>query len=67
MGETEIPAEPPKLQPEEPAGKVWFDDGGLTDDDKTALDAALADYQKNPDAGTPWREALARIQDTLRP
>jgi hypothetical protein len=43
----------------------WFDDGELSDADKTALDAALADYQKDPDSGSPWQEVKARIQGKL--
>jgi hypothetical protein len=76
MSKSEILAELPKLKPEELAevqakldelaGEVWRDDGELTDTDKTALDAALADYQKNPDAGNPWDEVKARIQAKLR-
>jgi len=31
------------------------------------LDAALADYQKNPNAGSRWEEVEARIQAKLRP
>jgi hypothetical protein len=40
-------------------------DGELGDADKAALDAALADYQKNPNAGSPWREVKARVQGKL--
>lgn len=63
MSKAEILAELPKLRVEELAevqakldeltGEVWLDDGELTDADKAALDAALADYQKNPDARQP--------------
>jgi hypothetical protein len=77
MSKTEILAELPKLKPEELAevqakldelaGEVWLDDGELTDSDKTALNASLADYVKNPDAGSPWQEVKARIQAKLRP
>ncbi len=77
MSKTEILAELPKLRVEELAevqakldelvGEIWLDDGELTDADKAALDAALADYQKNPDAGSPWKEVEARIRARLRP
>jgi hypothetical protein len=76
MSKAEILAELPKLRPEELAevqakldelaGEVWLDDGDLSDQDKTALDAALANYQNNPDAGSPWEEVKARIQAKLR-
>jgi len=76
MSKSEILAELPKLKPEELAevqakldelaDEVWCDGGELTDADKTALDAALADYQKNPDAGSSWDEVKARIQAKLR-
>lgn len=77
MSKAEILAELPKLQPEELAevqakldelaGEVWLDSGELTDTDKTALDAALIDYQNNPDAGSPWEQVKARIQARLHP
>jgi hypothetical protein len=51
---------------DELTGETWRDDGELSADDKTALDAALADYQKSPDAGSPWEEVKTRIQDKLR-
>jgi hypothetical protein len=77
MSKAEILAELPKLRPEELAevqakldeltGEVWSDDAGLSDSDKSALDAALADYQKNPNAGSPWGEVEVRIRSRLRP
>jgi hypothetical protein len=77
MSKTEILAELPKLKAEELAevqakldelfGDVWLDDGELTDTDKRTLDAALADYRNNPDAGSPWEQVKARIQAKLRP
>ena len=76
MSKAEILAELPKLRLEELAevqakldelsGEVWLEDGELTDADKTALDAALADYQKNPDVGSSWEDVKARIQARLR-
>jgi hypothetical protein len=75
MSKAEILAELPNLKADELAevqakldellGETWLDDGELSDADKTALDAALADYQKNPDAGSPWQEVKARIQGKL--
>jgi putative addiction module component (TIGR02574 family) len=77
MGKAEILAELPRLQPDELAevqakldelaGEIWHDGGELTDADKTVLDAALADYQKNPDAGSSWEDVKARIQAKLHP
>ena len=74
---TEILDELPRLKVEELAavqakldelaGEVWLDGGELTDADKMALDAALADYQKNPDAGSSWAEVETRIRARLRP
>jgi len=76
MSKTEILAELPKLRPEELAevqakldelvGEVWLDGGELVDADKVALDEALAEYQKNPDAGSSWDEVKARMQSKLR-
>jgi hypothetical protein len=77
MSKAEILAELPKLKAEELAevqakldelaGEHWLDDGELTDADKIALDAALADYGKNPDAGSSWTEVEARVRAKLRP
>jgi hypothetical protein len=77
MSKAEILAELPKLKAEELAevqakldelaGEQWLDDGELADADKAALDATLADYAKNPDAGSPWIEVEARIRAKLRP
>ena len=76
MSKAEIIAELPNLKAEELAevqakldelaGETWLDDGELTDADKLALDAALGDYAKNPDAGSPWEEVKTRIQAKLR-
>ena len=76
MSKVEILAELPKLTAEELAevqarldelaGETWLDGGELTDPDKVALDAALAEYEKNPDAGSSWQEVEARIRAKLR-
>jgi len=76
MSKTEILAELPNLKPEELAevqakldelaGEQWLDNGELADTDKAALDAALADYAKNPDAGSSWTEVEARLRAKLR-
>ena len=77
MSKAEILAELPKLKTEELAevqgkldelaGEQWLDYGELADADKIALDATLADYGKNPDAGGSWTEVEARVHAKLRP
>ena len=77
MSKTEILLELPHLKPDELAevqakldelaGEVWLDGGELSGGDKAALDAAIADYQKNPDAGSSWEEAKGRIRARLHP
>ena len=75
MSKAEILAELPKLQPEErrevldriceldrAAEETWMDGGELTAQDKSLLEEALVDYQKSPDAGTPWEEVLNRLR-----
>ena len=76
MNKTEILIELPKLTPaelveiqtklDELVGEVWIDGGELTDADKATLNNALAEYQKNPDAGSSWEEVEARIRAKLR-
>jgi putative addiction module component (TIGR02574 family) len=76
MSKAEILAELPSLQPDELAevqakldelaGEGWLDDSELTDTDKSVLVAALTDYKKNPEAGSPWEEVRARIEAKLR-
>jgi hypothetical protein len=77
MSKTEILAELSNLQPaelaevqarlDELAGDAWLDGGELTKADKKALDAALAEYQANPDAGSSWPEVRSRIEKKLHP
>jgi hypothetical protein len=67
----------PRLSPEELAevqakldelaGNAWQDRGELSEGDKQVLDASLAAYEKDPDAGSRWDEVKARVQDRLRP
>ncbi len=69
MSKNEILAELPKLRPDELAevqakldeltGDVWLDGGELSDADKAALDFELAEYKKNPQAGSTWEEVQA--------
>ena len=75
MSMTEILAELPKLSPgeraavqaklDELAGAGWLDPE-LSEADKAALDSGLAEYQKNPNGGSPWAEVKARIEAKLR-
>jgi hypothetical protein len=77
MSKTEILAELSKLKPaelaevqaklDELAGDAWLDGGELSAADKAALDAGLAEYQANPDAGRPWQAVRSRIESRLRP
>lgn len=75
MSKAEIIEELPKLTTDELAdvqarldelaGEAWLDRGELSDADKSALDAALAEYQKNPEVGSSWQEVEARIRAKL--
>ena len=77
MSKAEIIAELPKLTTDELAdvqarldelaGEAWLDRGELSAADKSALDAALAEYQKNPEADSSWQEVEARIRAKLSP
>ena len=76
MSKAEIIAELPRLSPDdraevqakldELAAADWQDRGELTDADRRVLDAAIAEYQASPDAGSPWANVKARVQDRLR-
>lgn len=76
MSKAEIIAQLPRLSRaeraevqaklDELAGNDWHDGGELSDPDKQALDGALADYERSPDAGSPWDEVKARVQAKLR-
>jgi len=48
---------------DELAGEAWLDDGELSDAEKADLDAALAEYKKNPNSGSTWEEVEARIRE----
>ena len=74
MSTAEILEELAKLTPDERAeitakireidGTEWLDPE-LTDEDKRILDERLAEYEKNPDAGSTWEEVEARIRAKL--
>ena len=76
MSKVEILEELPKLTREERKeirsrlaeldGNLWLDaDDPLTDAEKALLDARLAAYEKDPDAGSSWAEVEARIRARL--
>jgi putative addiction module component (TIGR02574 family) len=77
MSKTEIieqlsqlsPAELAEVQAklDELAGTAWQDGGELSDADKEALDQTLAEYEKSPDAGSPWEQVKARVRSKLQP
>lgn len=76
MSKVEILEELPRLTREERKeirlrlaeldGSSWLDaDNPLTDAEKAMLDARLAAYEKDPDAGSSWGEVEARIRSRL--
>ena len=77
MSKVEILQELPKLTPEERKeirlklaeldDNNWLDDDDpLTDSEKALLEARLAAYEKDPDAGGSWEEVEARIRARLK-
>ena len=77
MSKADILAALPKLTPAERQevrlklarldGEAWLDtDDPLTDAEKALLDARLAAYEKDPDAGSSWEEVEARIRARLK-
>ena len=77
MSKSEILAELPKLAPGEREeiraklaeldGDGWLDAGDpLTNAEKALLNARLAAYEKDPDAGSSWEEVEARIRARLK-
>ncbi len=78
MSKTEILEELPKLTSDERReirlklaeldGDDWFDaDDPLTDAERALLEARLAAYAKDPDAGSSWEEVESRIRAKLNP
>jgi len=76
MSKVEILEELPRLSREERKevllrlaeldGSLWLDDDDpLTDAEKALLDARLAAYERDPDAGSSWAEVEARIRARL--
>ena len=77
MSFNDVIAELPKLSAEERQelrlqlarldGDNWIDASDpLTDGEKALLDARLAAYAKDPDAGSTWGEVEARIKARLK-
>jgi len=76
MSKTEMLEELPKLTAEERPeirlklaeldGDGWLDDDDLmTDEEKALLEARLAAYEKDPDAGSSWEEVESRVRARL--
>ncbi len=77
MSKTEILEALPKLTAEERHeirlklaeldGDGWLDDDDpLTDEEKALLEARLAAYEKDPDAGSSWEEVESRVRARLK-
>ena len=77
MSKSEILAELPKLRAED-RSEVFerlcqlqeedlLQGVGPTEAEKRLLDEALAEYRRDGDAGTPWREALRQMLASGRP
>ena len=76
MSKVEILEELPKLTTEERReilrklaeldGESWINaNEPLTDAEKALLEARLAAYEKDPDAGSSWAQVEARIRSRL--
>ncbi|MEI6376984.1 MAG: addiction module protein [bacterium] len=77
MGIAEIVEELPKLTAEdrdelrlrllELDREIWTDSADpLTDAEKSLLDARIAAYRKEPDAGSSWEEVEMRLLSKIR-
>ena len=48
-------------------GDGWLDDDDpLSDEEKALLEARLAAYEKDPDAGSSWEEVESRVRARLK-
>ena len=75
MSKAEILEALPKLSPEERQeiraklkeldGEEWLDHGELSQEEKATVEARLDEYDRNPEAGSSWDEAKARIRAGL--
>lgn len=77
MSKAEIVAELPQLSPAEREeirlklaeldGHEWMDEADpLTDGEKALIQARLAAYEQDPQAGSSWAEVEARIRAQLK-
>jgi len=77
MSKADIIAELPRLTPADRQeirltlakldGEAWLDVAeALTDAEKALLDARLAAYAKDPEAGSSWEEVEGRIRARLK-
>jgi putative addiction module component (TIGR02574 family) len=41
--------------------EAWFDNRELSEEEKAIIDARLDEYDRNPEAGSSWEEAEARV------
>jgi hypothetical protein len=73
MSTAEILAELPKLKAQERAQvlqRLWelqekdLQNAGPSEQEKKILDQALAEFERDPNPGTPWREALQAIRSS---
>jgi putative addiction module component (TIGR02574 family) len=63
---TKIERQEIRLRLAEPDSEDWLDDEDpLTVHEKALLDARLAAYAKDPDAGSTWEEVESRIRARL--
>jgi hypothetical protein len=77
MSNAEILAELPKLKAEERAQvfrrlcelqeQDLLRGVGPSEEEKKLLDEALAEFERDGNIGTPWREALQRIRSSSTP
>ena len=44
----------------------WFDNGELSEQEKAIIEARLDEYDRNPEGGSSWEEARARVLAGLR-
>jgi putative addiction module component (TIGR02574 family) len=41
--------------------EAWFDNGELSEQEKAIIEARLDEYDRNPESGSSWEEAKARV------
>ena len=41
--------------------EMWFDNGELSEQEKAIIEARLDEYEQNPETGSSWEEAKARV------